>query len=107
LYYDYIWVILVDSHCIVFEMAQKSEHAAAGKAASAHSHHVKRVKGGKKREPIRRSREAKAAPQQEHPKGVIALKQEDSVMGVPIKLIIGIRQEMKKPYQFVRREQLW
>jgi hypothetical protein len=28
-------------------------------------------------------------------------------MGVPIKLIIGIRQEMKKPYQFVRREQLW
>ncbi|EFX73656.1 hypothetical protein DAPPUDRAFT_307637 [Daphnia pulex] len=63
-------------------LAQKSEHvpedhhaAAAGKAAAAHSHHVKKVKDGKKHhEPIsRHAREAKAVPQQ-HQKGAIAPK---------------------------------
>jgi hypothetical protein len=43
-------------------MAQKSEHAsedhhaAAGKADAAHSHHVKKVKDGKKHEPSRHTR---------------------------------------------------
>ncbi|EFX73586.1 hypothetical protein DAPPUDRAFT_307639 [Daphnia pulex] len=67
---------------IVSGMADTSEHAAkdhhaaaAGKAAAAHSHHVKRVKDGKKHhEPIsRHAREAKAVPQQ-HQKGAIAPK---------------------------------
>jgi hypothetical protein len=66
LYYYYIWVILVYSHWIVSEtLAQKSEPAATGKAASAHSHHVKRVKDGKKHEPSKHSREAKAVPKQD------------------------------------------
>jgi hypothetical protein len=77
----------------VSEMAQKSEHAsedhhaAAGKADSAHSHHVKKVKDGKKHEPSKHSREAKAAPQQ-HKKETPA---------VPIKASNG-----KKPKFFPR-----
>ncbi len=59
------------------EHALEDHHAAVGKSAAAHSHHVKRVKDGKKHhEPINRHpRGVKAAPQQAQPKGVIAPKQ--------------------------------
>ncbi len=79
----------------VSEMAQKSEHAsedhhaAAGKADSAHSHHVKKVKDGS-----RHTRESIAAPRK-HKKKATASQQ-----NVPIKTSIGIRQEMEKPYKF-------
>ncbi|XP_046460421.1 uncharacterized protein LOC124207146 isoform X4 [Daphnia pulex] len=59
------------------EHASEDHHAAAGKSAAAHSHHVKRVKDGKKHHvPInnRRPREAKAATK-EHKKGAIATKE--------------------------------
>ncbi|XP_046460422.1 uncharacterized protein LOC124207147 isoform X1 [Daphnia pulex] len=58
------------------EHASEDHHAAAEKSAAAHSHHVKRVKDGKKHhEPInRRPREAKAATK-EHKKGAIATKE--------------------------------
>ncbi|XP_046461387.1 uncharacterized protein LOC124207807 [Daphnia pulex] len=65
--------------------ASEDHHAAAGKANAAHSHHVKKVKDGKKHEPSRDSREAKAA--QQHKKETPA---------VPIKASNG-----KKPYKFL------